>query len=48
MIEDDWLEQAWREMQPLIDKYAICKEQDKWEGYPDEFVNLNLRRRNYG
>lgn len=44
MIGDDWLEQAWREMQPLIDKYTVCKEQDKWEGYPDEFVNLGLKR----
>lgn len=48
MIEDNWIEQAWKEMQPLIDKYSLCKQQDRWEGYPDEFVNLKLRRRSYG
>ncbi len=48
MIEDDWIELAWKEMQPLIDKYAICKEQNTWEGYPDEFQNLSLGRKNYG
>jgi len=44
-ISDDWLELAWKEMQPLIDKYAICKEQNRWEGYPDEFIELGLNRR---
>lgn len=48
IIEDDWLELAWREMQPLIDKYVFCRDQNKWEGYPDELITLNLRRNGYG
>lgn len=47
LISEDWLELAWQELRLLIDKYAFCKEQNKWEGYPDEFVSLELRR-NYG
>ncbi|UCC41424.1 MAG: PD-(D/E)XK nuclease-like domain-containing protein [Candidatus Aminicenantes bacterium] len=43
-IFEDWLELAWKQMQPLIDKYAICKQRDEWEGYPDEFVSLELKR----
>lgn len=47
MMPDDWFELAWRQMQPLIDKYSICKKRDEWQGYPDEFVNLELRKGGY-
>ena len=44
-VTEAWIEQAWREMQPVIDKYTLCKEQDRWDGYPDEFINLEYKRK---
>ncbi len=41
-VPDDMLEQAWHEIQPLIEKYAECSEQEHWEGYPDE--NTDVRK----
>lgn len=44
LMSDEWIELAWKEMQPVIEKHAECVEQKYWEGYPDELIPLTLRR----
>lgn len=44
LLEEDWLELAWKQMRPVIEEFGKQKNQGHWEGYPDELTPLSLRR----